>query len=71
MPKTYTCKSCKTKVTKIGITSVCRQTFHLDSDSYTDLEIGGTSHGFCIECGEKIPDKDLKKLTGLTPELEV
>lgn len=65
MATKYTCKNCKKVVTKIGVTSLCRQTYHLRSDSYTDLEVGDTYHGFCIECGAELPTKDFKRLTGL------
>ena len=61
----YTCKNCGKVVTKIGVTSLCRQTYHLGSDSYTDLEVGDTDHGFCLECSGELPTKDFKRLTGL------
>jgi hypothetical protein len=61
----YTCKNCRKVVTKIGVTSSCIQTYHLGSDSYTDLEVGETDHGFCIECGGELPTKDFKRLIGL------
>ena len=63
--KTYTCPSCKTKSEKIAITSHCRQTFHIGTDSYTDTNVGETLHGFCLNCCAIIPKKKLKALTGL------
>lgn len=68
MPKTYTCKSCGSKFEKIGVTSVCRQAFHIGSDDYTDTNVEETINGFCLQCGHMIPAKDLKRLTGLTSE---
>jgi len=72
LPDSYTCKVCKKKIFRIGIVSACRQTFYLGgSDSYTDLEVEETSHGFCLECVSPIPNKDLKRLTGLTPSISI
>ena len=45
MAKSYTCKSCKKKSTKIGVASVCRQVFHIGSDSYTDTAQKGGRAG--------------------------
>jgi hypothetical protein len=65
MPKTYTCKNCRRTVEKIGIVSRCCQTFHLDYDDYTDLEVMDTFYAFCLDCGTRIPATDLLKFTGL------
>jgi hypothetical protein len=69
MATRYTCKHCKKVLTKIGVVSVCRQTYHFGSDSYEDLSVDETAHGFCLECSSPIPDKDLKRITGLDPSV--
>lgn len=63
--KTYTCPSCKTKSEKIAITSTCRQTLHIGTNSFTNTDVGETLHGFCLNCCAIIPMKKLKTLTGL------
>ena len=62
--KTYTCKACGKKSEQIGVSSVCTQTLTLESDDWTNLEVGETLSGFCLECGEPIPAKKLKTLIG-------
>jgi len=54
---------------KIGVNSICRQTLNVDSDDWTDLEVGETLHGFCLGCGEMIPVEEMKKLD-LEPVVE-
>ena len=61
----YTCKKCKETVDSIGITSLCDQIYRIRSNLYTDLSVGDTMYGFCLKCGKSIPEKDLKKITGL------
>lgn len=63
--KTYTCHSCGTKSEKIGVSSSCTQTLNLTTDDWTNLDVGDTHHGFCLECAVLIPAAKLKKLTGL------
>jgi hypothetical protein len=64
MAKTYTCKSCGVKSEKIGVVSEATQTLTLASDDWEDLTVDDTLYGSCLECGAKIPAKDLKRLTG-------
>jgi hypothetical protein len=59
--KSYTCKSCGKTRERIGVTSFCRQTLHIDSDSWTDLEIRETLHGFCLDCCAEVPANIMKK----------
>jgi hypothetical protein len=60
--KSYTCKSCGKTSEKIGVTSLCRQNLHIASDDWTDLEVGETLHGFCLECSAEIPADVMKKI---------
>ena len=62
--KTYTCKNCDTQSTKIGVASICTQRLSIPDDNWDDLEVGDTLHGYCLECGTRIPAAVLKRILG-------
>jgi len=61
--KKYTCPRCKKSSESIGVISKCSQTVHLDTDDWTNLEVGETIKGYCLLCGEEIDCKTTEKLT--------
>ena len=46
----------------IGVVSQCTQTLALAGDDWSNLEIGDTISGYCLECAAKIPPKTMTKL---------
>jgi len=60
--KSYTCPHCGKTSEKIGVTSICRQHLYIESDDWTDLEVGETLHGFCLECSAEVPADVMKEI---------
>jgi hypothetical protein len=46
----------------IGVASECTQILTLASDDWSNLEVGDTLYGYCLECNTRIPPKTLTKL---------
>lgn len=63
--KQFKCTTCGETNTRIGVTSLARQNLNVQTDEWTDLEVGETLHGFCLECAAEIPMAQFKKLTGI------
>lgn len=46
----------------IGVVSQCTQKFHPKSDDWSDLEVGDSLYGYCMECGGMVPDSVFRNL---------
>lgn len=62
--KTYTCPHCKKKSESIGVQSYCNQTLHIKTDDWSDLEVGDTVEGYCLECSTPITETAMTKIMG-------
>jgi hypothetical protein len=62
MAKTFTCKNCHKKQDTVGVSSKCTQTLHIETDNWTNLDVGETLEAFCLECGTVLTKAQMKKL---------
>jgi hypothetical protein len=60
--KTFTCKSCRKKQSRVGVLSECRQTLNIATDEWTNLEVGDTTHAFCLNCCRELTPGQMKKI---------
>lgn len=58
----YTCPYCKKKAESIGVQSFCSQILHIKTDDWTDLEVGDTVEGYCLECNTPITETAMTKI---------
>ena len=61
--ESYTCPTCKTKQTVIGVVSKCTQEYDLSSNEWGDIEPEEALSAYCLNCGENLSEifKELKE----------